>query len=132
MSWDLTRLYAAATWPACGLIVFIACCRLNAMPRNTRWPVVLEYSIWAGVGFGVPMLPFIGEWPGLGLVLLMYGLVVVLLCSARAWAGDVAPDEATDVSPLENLSFRQRIELSWYRLQAEAQIRWNRLKQWRG
>lgn len=111
MTWDLARFYAVAVWPACATIFFIAGCRLNAMPQNTRWPVVLEYAIWAGIGFTVPFLPLIGEWPGPGTVLLMYGLVVVLLCSARAWAGDVAPDEATDRAPLGPLSYRQRLVL---------------------
>lgn len=103
MSWDMQRAMAVAVWPACAAIFFIAACRLNAMPRNTRWAVVLEYAIWAGIGFTVPFLPLIDEWPGPGTVLLMYGLVVVLLCSARAWAGDVAPDEATDNAPLGEL-----------------------------
>ncbi|RUR68679.1 hypothetical protein EJP67_16580 [Variovorax guangxiensis] len=103
MTWDLARIYAVALWPACGAIFFIASCRLNAMPKNTRWPVVVEYAIWAGIGFTVPLLPLIGEWPGPGMLLLMYGLVLVLLCSARAWAGDMAPDEATDRAPLSDI-----------------------------
>jgi hypothetical protein len=49
------------------------------------------------------LLPLIGEWPGPGTVALAYALVVVLLCSARAWAGDVTPDEATDNAPLSDL-----------------------------
>lgn len=106
MTIDLALLYAALTWPACGLIFFIAVCRLNAMPPNTFFRVVVEYSIWAAVGICVPLLPLVGEWPGLGLVLLLYGLVAVLLCSARAWAGDVAPDDATDAAPLEVLRRR--------------------------
>jgi lysozyme len=76
-------MLAVALWPACASIFFIASCRLNAMPKNTRWPVVFEYAIWAGIGFTVPFLPLVDEWPGPGMVLLMYGLVVVLLCSAR-------------------------------------------------
>lgn len=103
MTWDLARIYAVALWPACAAIFFIASCRLNAMPKNTRWPVVVEYAVWAGIGFTVPLLPLAGEWPGPGMVLLIYGLVLVLLCSARAWAGDVAPDEATDNAPLGEL-----------------------------
>jgi hypothetical protein len=103
MNWELKQMLAVALWPACVGIFFIASCRLNAMPKNTRWPVVFEYAIWAGIGFTVPLLPLVDEWPGLGMVLLMYGLVLVLLCSARAWAGDVAPDEATDNAPLTEL-----------------------------
>lgn len=103
MTWDLARLWAFMVWPACAAIFVIAGCRLNAMPTNTRLPVVIEYAIWSGIGITVPLLPLIGEWPGPGMVLLMYGLVLVLLCSARAWAGDVAPDEATDRAPLSDL-----------------------------
>lgn len=118
MSWDLTRIFAVATWPACAAIFFIASCRLNAMPKNTRWAVVLEYGIWAAIGVGAPMLPMIGDWPGIGTVVLMYALLIVLLCSSRAWAGDVAPDEATDVGSLEKLSCRQTWELRLLRWRA--------------
>jgi hypothetical protein len=131
MSWDLTRLWAFLVWPPCAAIFVIAGCRLNAMPTNTRWPVVVEYAIWAGIGVAVPLLPLIGEWPGPGVVLLIYGLVMVLLCSARAWAGDVAPDEATDVSHLRALSTRQKLELAWARLRARAEALWKRLQTWR-
>ncbi len=100
MTWNITMLYAAMTWPACAAIFFIAVCRLNAMPKHTLFRVVFEYSVWTGIGFCVPLLPFIGEWPGIGMVLMLYALLGVLLCSARAWAGDIAPDEATDHGPL--------------------------------
>lgn len=103
MTWDIERLYAVATWPASAALLFITCCRLNAMPSNTRLLVVVEYAIWSAIAVGIPLLPLIGEWPGPGTVALAYALVVVLLCSARAWAGDVAPDEATDNAPLINL-----------------------------
>ena len=125
MTWDDTMLLSVLTWPACAGIFFIASCRLNAMPKNTRWPVVLEYSIWAAVGVGSPLLPMIGDWPGIGSVVLMYALLIVLLCSSRAWAGDVAPDEATDTMPLGGLSFRQRFDLAYWtwRAQIEAALR---------
>jgi hypothetical protein len=105
---DIERFYAVLTWPACAGIFFIAVCRLNAMPRNTLFRVVVEYSVWAAIGCGVPLLPLVGEWPGLGMVLLVYALVLVLLCSARAWAGDRAPEEATDSMPLDALRRRVR------------------------
>lgn len=108
MTWDLASLFAVLTWPACGAIFFIAGCRLNAMPKNTRFLVVLEYSIWAGIGFCTPWLPLAGEWPGPGVVLLLYGLLVILLCSARAWKGDRAPDEATDQMPLDSRRKRSK------------------------
>lgn len=100
MNWAL--LLAACTWPPCAIIVFIAVCRINSMPKHTLFRVVLEYSIWSAIGVMTPLLPLIGEWPGLGMVIGLHALVVVLLCSARAWAGDVAPDEATDRAPLRN------------------------------
>jgi len=103
MSWDLARLYAVMTWPASAALIFITCCRLNAMPKNTRLPVVVEYATWAAIAFAIPLLPLVDEWPGPGMVAIAYGLVLVLLCSARAWAGDVAPDEATDRAPLIDL-----------------------------
>ena len=106
MSWDLAKLYAFLTWPPCATILFIASCRLNAMPRATRFPVVLEYAIWAGIAFLIPALPFIGEWPGLGVVILSYALATVLFCSKRAWQGadgDQAPAIATDIAPLAEL-----------------------------
>lgn len=131
MTWDLARLWAFLVWPACAAIFVIAGCRLNAMPANTRWPVVIEYAIWAGIGITVPLLPLIGEWPGPGMALLMYGLVVVLLCSARAWAGDVAPDEATDVSSLEALTWRQSLELSWARMRGRIEALIQRARNWK-
>ncbi|NVM87646.1 multidrug transporter EmrE-like cation transporter [Variovorax sp. SG517] len=131
MNWDQQRVLAVALWPACAAIFFIASCRLNAMPRNTRWAVVVEYAIWAGIGFTVPFLPLVGEWPGPGMVLLTYGLVLVLLCSARAWAGDIAPDEATDASPLQALTWRQAIELRWMRLRARLEVLWQRAQFWK-
>lgn len=131
MTWDLSRFYAVLTWPACASIFFIAVCRLNAMPKNTLFRVVVEYSVWAAVGFCVPLLPLIDEWPGLGMVLLLYGLVLVLLCSARAWAGDVAPEEATDSMPLEYRrmsEWRFRLLLAWLDLKGQALAAWQRLR----
>lgn len=131
MNWDTARLCAVLTWPASAALLFITCCRLNAMPRNTRFPVVIEYAIWAAIAVVIPLLPMVGEWPGPGFVGVVYALVAVLLCSARAWAGDVAPDEATDTAALEPLTLRQALELSWLRVRAEAEVALERLKQWR-
>ncbi|KPU94693.1 hypothetical protein APR50_10445 [Variovorax paradoxus] len=128
MTWDIDRLYALAIWPASAAIFAIAGCRLNAMPKNTRWPVVVEYAIWAAIAVGMVLLPLAGEWPGPGMVLLAYSLVVVLLCSARAWAGDVAPDEATDISALQMLSVAQRVELYVLGQRARVGAIWQRFK----
>ena len=121
MNCHLSQFYAVLTWPACLSIIFIAVCRLNAMPKNTKFRVVFEYSVWAAVGFCVPLLPLIDEWPGLGMVLLLYGLVLVLLCSAGAWAGDEAPEEATDSMPLQYrrmADWRFRLLVQWIDLKA--------------
>lgn len=131
MTWDLARLYAAMALPAYVAIFVIAGCRLNAMPKNTRWPVVVEYAIWMAIAWGMFLLPLIGEWPGPGMVLVAYGLVVVLLCSARAWAGDEAPDEATDHAALEDLTPRQRWELAWIRLQVRFALLLDTVNAWR-
>ncbi|AMM22981.1 hypothetical protein [Variovorax sp. PAMC 28711] len=129
--WNETMLLAVMTWPGCAGIFFIACCRLNAMPKHTLFRVVFEYAVWAAIGFGIPMLPFIGEWPGLGTVAVVYAMVVILLCSARAWAGDVAPDEATDVMPIEPLTARQRFDLFIGRARAKALAWWRSLQPWK-
>ena len=131
MTWDMQRALAVAVWPACAGIFVIAACRLNAMPENTRWSVVVEYAVWMAIAWGMALLPLVGEWPGPGLVLLAYALVLVLLCSARAWAGDVAPDEATDHAPLNTLTTRQRLELAWLRLRADVEMSLQRFKAWR-
>lgn len=103
MTLDTARLLALLTWPPCVAVLFIASCRLNAMPKNTRWPVVLEYAVWSAIAVTIPLLPLTGDWPGVGDVCVAWGLLVIMLCNKRAWAGDVAPDIATDVAPLEGV-----------------------------
>lgn len=101
MTLDTARLLALLTWPPCGAILFITACRLNAMPHNTRFAVVLEYAIWATIGIVIPLLPMVGQWPDTGMVAIAWALAGVLALQNRAWAGDVAPDTATDHAPLE-------------------------------
>lgn len=100
MTWQLAHLYAFLSWPPCLAVMFIACCRLNAMPKETRFPVVLEYALWLGIGAARLLQPLVGEWPGPLGVFVTWALAGILLCSRHAWAGDVAPDVATDHAPL--------------------------------
>lgn len=116
-------LYSVLTWPPCAVIFFIAVCRLNAMPKEAAFRVVCEYSLWASIGFVVPFLPLIGEWPGVGMALTMYALAVILLCSAPAWAGDIAPDEVTDLG---------RLEIARATWKVRGLLQWERLKEWLG
>lgn len=103
MSWQLAHLYAFLSWPPLLAVLFIASCRLNAMPRETLFPVVLEYALWAGIAVALLLAPLVGDWPGPVVMLVSWALAAVLFCSRRAWAGDVAPDVATDVAPLSKL-----------------------------
>lgn len=100
MSWDLVRLFALLVAPAALGIIFVAACRLNAMPPETLFVVVLEYALWQVVGWGLLLAPFVGDWPGPMTTAIAWALFLILLCSRRAWAGDIAPDVATDQAPL--------------------------------
>lgn len=103
MSWDLERLLMAAlAWPACIGIVWIALCRLNAMGgHNVLFRVGLEYATYIAIGFAVPLGPLVGEWPGFVTLGVVYGLLLILVCQWRAWAGDRPPVSATGPMPLE-------------------------------
>ena len=100
MSWDLVKLFALLAAPAALGIIFVAACRLNAMPKETLFVVGVEYALWEAVGWAFLLAPFAGEWPGPVATCVAWALFVILLCSRRAWAGDVAPDVATDHAPL--------------------------------
>lgn len=103
MTWQFAHLYAFLSWPPLFAVLFIASCRLNAMPRETLFAVVLEYALWAGIAVSLLLAPLVGDWPGPVVMLVSWALAGVLLCSRRAWAGDVAPDLATDQAPLATL-----------------------------
>lgn len=92
-------LYALANLLVCGLIAFIALCRLNAM-RGALWRVRIEYAGYLGGATTAAFQPMWGEWPQLGSIAIAGVLLLGLLCSARAWAGDITPDIATDHAPL--------------------------------
>lgn len=100
MTWDQSQLLALMTWPACVGIVWISLCRLNSMGTDVLLRVGLEYATYIAIGFAVPLAPLAGEWPGYVLVGVVYGILVILVCQWRAWAGDRPPDEATDNAPL--------------------------------
>lgn len=103
MTWQLAHLYAFLSWPPLLAVLFIASCRLNAMPEGTFFSVGLEYALWQAVGWGLILAPLVGDWPGPVVLGVAWALAAILLCSRRAWAGDVAPDVATDVAPLSKL-----------------------------
>lgn len=92
-------LYALANMLVCGVIGFISLCRLNAM-RGALWRVRIEYAGYLGGATAGAFQPLWGEWPQVGSLAISSVLLVGLLCSGRAWAGDVTPDIATDQAPL--------------------------------
>lgn len=96
-------LYAIGNLLACGAIAFIALCRLNAMRSGVLLRVRLEYACYVGGATAAAFQPLWGEWPQRGSIALAAALLIGLLCSGRAWAGDVPPDVATDHAPLGEL-----------------------------
>ena len=92
-------LYAFANLLICGVIGFIALCRLNAMRDGVLWRVRIEYAGYIGGAVAAAFQPLWGEWPQLGSLAISSALLVGLLCSGRAWAGDVPPDVATGSVP---------------------------------
>ena len=100
MNWDLARLMALLTWPACIGIVWISLCRLNSMGRNVLFRVGVEYATYIAIGFAVPLSPLVGESPGAVMLGMVYGILLILVCQWKAWDGDTPPDEATGNAPL--------------------------------
>ncbi|KAF1070363.1 hypothetical protein [Variovorax sp.] len=82
------------------MIAFIALCRLNAMRHGVLWHVRVEYAGYMGGAITAAFQPLWGEWPQLGSIAIALVLLVGLLCSGRAWAGDIPPDVATDHASL--------------------------------
>ncbi|MDP9991953.1 hypothetical protein J2W28_000981 [Variovorax boronicumulans] len=95
-------LYAMANLAVCGAIAFIALCRLNAMRSGVLLRVRLEYAGYVAGATAAAFQPLWGEWPQLGSLSIALVLLLGLLCSGRAWAGDVPPDVATDRAPLSD------------------------------
>lgn len=93
-------LYAFGNLLLCGAIAFIALCRLNAMRSSVLLRVRIEYAGYLGGATAAAFQPLWGEWPQLGSLSIAGVLLIGLLCSGRAWAGDVPPDVATDHAPL--------------------------------
>jgi hypothetical protein len=96
-------LFAIANLALCCSIAFISLCRLNAMQRGVLWRVRLEYAAYLGGAVASGLQPMWGEWPQWGSVLLAAVLLIGLLCSGRAWAGDQAPQSATSPAPLSEI-----------------------------
>jgi hypothetical protein len=93
-------LYAIGNLLACGAIAFIALCRLDAMRSGVMLSVRLEYAGYVGGATASAFQPLLGEWPQLGSLAIAAALLVGLICSGRARAGDFPPDVATDRAPL--------------------------------
>lgn len=93
-------LYAFANLLVCGVIGFIALCRLNAMRGSVLWRVRVEYACYVGGSVAAAFQPLWGEWPQMGSLALAGSMLIGLFCSGRAWAGDVPPDVATGPAPL--------------------------------
>jgi hypothetical protein len=93
-------LYAFGNLVLCGAIAFIALCRLNAMRAGVLWRVRIEYAGYLGGATAAAFQPLWGEWPQLGSLAISFAMLVGLICSGRAWAGDVPPDVATDHASL--------------------------------
>lgn len=83
-----------------GIIVFISVCRLNTMQEEVMMRVRAEYAVYIGAAIANGLQPWWGEYPEWGTCSLAFAVVFGMLCSSKAWAGDVAPDEATDRAPL--------------------------------
>jgi len=93
-------LYAFANLLICGVIWFIALCRLNAMWKTVLWRVRVEYACYVGGAVAAGFQPLWGEWPQIGSLAIAGAMLIGLFCSSRAWAGDVPPDVATGPAPL--------------------------------
>lgn len=94
-------LIALANLVLCGISVVILLCRLNAMGRNVRRIIVVEYAVGVGAMVLSALRPLIGEWPGYASLGVAVFVLVQLIASAPAWKGDTPPDVATAPAPLE-------------------------------
>lgn len=96
-------LFAICNLAACCGIGFISICRLNAMSPNVYWRVRVEYAGYLGGAVAAGLQPWWGEWPEWGSLILASMLLLGLICSSPAWAGDTPPKSATAPSPLGEL-----------------------------
>lgn len=96
-------LFAMANLMLCAGIGFISLCRLNAMRKGVLWRVRIEYAAYLGAAFAFGFQPLYGNWPTWGELTMPGAMLVGLLASGKAWAGDVPPDVATDHAPLSEL-----------------------------
>lgn len=93
-------LFALGNLVLCVTIAFIALCRLNAMRKSVLWRVRVEYAGYLAGAVASGLQPMWGEWPQWGSIIISSSLLLGLMCSSRAWAGDVPPDVATGPAPL--------------------------------
>lgn len=77
-------------------VIFICLCRLNDMDGAVLRRVGVEYTALATGAAASGLQPWWGEWPGLGTLTLMAGLLIALLCSSYAWRGRRPPESTTD------------------------------------
>ncbi|WP_234197147.1 hypothetical protein [Pseudacidovorax sp. NFM-22] len=96
-----TYLFALANLAVCAAIVGISICRLNAM-WGARWMVRAEYAGYIGAAFASGLSPMYGRWPWWDSIAVAAAILLGLLASGRAWAGDRTPAVATDLAPLEH------------------------------
>ena len=92
-------LFAFANLCICLAIAFISLCRLNAM-KNALFRVRLEYAGYLAAAAAFGLQPMYGRWPWWESIALSGALLLGLLASGRAWAGDITPAVATDHAPL--------------------------------
>lgn len=93
-------LIALVNFVLCLPSVVIMLCRLNAMGKNVRRIVVVEYAVGVGAMVVSACRPMIGEWPGYASLLVAFFVLLQLVASAPAWKGDKPPDVATAPAPL--------------------------------
>ena len=93
-------LIALANLILCTISGVIMLCRLNAMGRNVRRVVAIEYAVGVGAMVLSALRPMIHEWPGYASLGVAVFVLMQLLASAKAWKGDRTPEVATAPAPL--------------------------------
>ena len=94
-------LFALANLAVCGVIAFIALCRLNSMQNTVLLRVRAEYACYMGGAIASGLQPLWGEWPEYGTIALAGAMLFGLFMSGSAWKGDKPPASATAPAPLE-------------------------------
>ena len=92
-------LFALANLCICMAVAFISLCRLNAMD-HALLRVRVEYAGYLTASLTFGLQPLYGRWPWWESLLISAALLIGLLASGRAWAGDTTPASASDHAPL--------------------------------